>query len=74
MEFIWITDKTRTTGSNGHGFIRAQELHWPGNDEDSGSDGLSHSDQGLPVFRVWVECFQHGGITQQWVIWMLRSV
>lgn len=62
-----VSDKNRATGSYEHGFVGTQELHWPRNDADSGSDGLSNAHQRLPVPRIWMECFQHGWTYQQWV-------
>lgn len=51
-----VSDKNRATGSYEHGFVGTQELHWPRNDADSGSDGLSNAHQRLPVPGIWMEC------------------
>lgn len=67
LVYWFVSDKNRATGSYEHGFVRTQELHWPRNDADSGSDGLSNAHQRLPVPRIWMECFQHGWTYQQWV-------
>lgn len=67
LVYWFVSDKNRATGSYEHGFVRTQELHWPRNDADSWSDGLSNAYQRLPVPRIWMECFQHGWTYQQWV-------
>lgn len=57
LVYWFVSDKNRATGSYEHGFVGTQELHWPRNDADSGSDGLSNAHQRLPVPRIWMECF-----------------